>query len=450
MSTNPLENLRGKPVSRRTVLRAGTLAAAGMLLGRRLGFGAEATAPAAPPKAKAVIQIWMWGGPSHLDTFDPKPDMGNDYCGPFNKPIKTSADGMVICELLPELAKQAGKYSLIRGMTHEYTAHETASYMVQTSHLSGERRVYPSIGAVTSLFEGYDAGYRGLVPPYIVLTESPGRFSESGFLGPRYAPFVTGGDPARQPFAVQGIVAEGIPAARQQQRRELLHDLDSLDHAMGADPHIGEFNAGERDAYDMILGKGAEIFDLAKEDNGTRDWYGRTTFGQSCLAARRLIENGVRFVTINNNGWDTHKQNFQVLRRKLPEFDKGVSALLQDLASRGLLDSTIVWCGGEFGRTPKIMWEEPWNGGRGHWCKAFSMLLAGGGFRGGQVVGVTDAKGEEVKERPVSPADLLGSMYQLLGIDPAAPFPRQGDDSVRITEASSEAGKSGGLLKEIM
>ena len=155
-------------------------------------------------------------------------------------------------------------------------------------------------------------------------------------------------------------------------------------------------------------------------------------------------------MTINYKGWDTHKQHFQTMRRKLPELDKGVSSLLKDLASRGLLDSTIVWVSGEFGRTPKVQWEAPWNGGRGHWGKVFSTLVAGGGFRGGQVVGASDAKGEEVKDRPVYPWDLLGSMYELLGIDPKGTFPRVNDGKTRLTQVPTPEIKSGGLLKEIM
>ena len=433
-------------VTRRSLLRGGALMAAFMLLSRRTGLAA----PAVPPKAKAVIQIWMAGGPCHLDTFDPKPEAGNDYCGPFNKPIETNIPGIRICELLPELAKVADKYSIIRGMTHGSNGHETAAYMLQTGHAEGDRLVYPSIGAVVSLFKGYDAGYKGILPPYIVLTEPQGRFSEAGFLGPRYKPFATGGDPSRVPFSVQGIVAEGISEKRQLARRDLLHHLDSFGATMKSDPKLAEFDRCGDAAYDMILGDGAKIFDLTQEGDPVRDWYGRNRFGQSCLAARRLVERGAKYVTINIGGWDTHKLHFQAMRQKLPEFDKGVAALLQDLSGRGLLDSTIVWVGGEFGRTPKVQWEAPWNGGRGHHGKVFSMLVAGGGFRGGQVVGSSDAKGEEIASRPVYPWDLIGSMYELLGIDPASSFPRMGDPNVRLTQPIVDAIQSGGLLKEIM
>lgn len=450
MNPDPLPGAAWQRLSRRKFLHWGSLAAAGWLWGNRLGLAESPPAVNATAKAKAVIQIWMWGGPPHLDTFDPKPEAGYDYCGPLNKPIKTNVEGIVISELLPKLAQQADKYSLIRSMTHGSNGHETASYMVQTGHAEGERLVYPSMGAVVSLIKGYDAGYSGLIPPYIVLTDPQGRFSEAGFLGPRYKPFATGGDPARTPFAVQGIVAPGVSNQRQQQRRELLHQLDALSRVLKEDPAIEEFRRAEESAYDMILGDGAKTFDLSEEGQGMRQWYGMNTFGQSCLAARRLIERGARFVTINYKGWDTHKANFQTMRRKLPEFDAGLAALLQDLSSRGLLDSTLVWCCGEFGRTPKIQWEAPWNGGRGHWGKVFSALVAGGGFRGGRVVGASDAKGEEVKERPVYPWDLIGSMYELLGIDPHGRFPRMDAENVRFTQRTGGAMPAGGLLKEIM
>ena len=181
-----------------------------------------------------------------------------------------------------------------------------------------------------------------------------------------------------------------------------------------------------------------------------RERYGRNTFGQSCLMARRLVEQGVRFVTINYKGWDTHKQHFQIMRRKLPEMDRGLATLLQDLSDRGLLDSTIVWWSGEFGRTPRVQWEPPWNGGRNHFGRVFSAVVAGGGFRGGCVVGASDEKGEFVQDRPVYPCDLIGSMYQLLGIDPAATLPHPQGELVRAKPAAQDGVETGGLLQEIM
>jgi uncharacterized protein (DUF1501 family) len=434
-------------ITRREALKRGVLGGVGLALLDPLRALTQAAAP--PARAKAVIQIWMWGGPSQLDTFDPKPDAGYDYCGPLAKAIPTNVDGIQIGELLPLLAQQADKYSIIRSMTHGVNAHETASYIVQTGREPG-RLVYPCVGAVVSLFKGYDHGYKGLIPPYIVLTEPQGRFDEAGFLGPRYKPFATGGDPNKQPFVVEGVVAEGISDERQQARRDLLHSLDSLGKAMPADPQFARLDKCEADAYDLILGDARKLFDLSTEPAETREGYGRNPFGQSCLMARRLVEAGMPYVTINYKGWDTHKQHFETMRRKLPEMDKGMAMLLQDLAGRGLLDSTIIWWSGEFGRTPKIQWEPPWNGGRGHWGNCFSAVVAGGGFKGGHVVGASNATGEEVAERPVYPVDLIGSMYELLGIDPEGPLPNPRGLDVKVLPTAAEGAKSGGRLKEIM
>lgn len=446
-------------VTRREAMMAGLGGAAGLLLADPLGAGAARaqTAPASPAvagggkgKARAVIQIWMWGGPAHLDTFDPKPEAGPDYTGPLNSPVATNVPGIRICELLPELAKHADKYSIIRSMTHESNAHETAAYMVQTGRMPGGHLVYPGAGAVVSLFKGEEAGRKGLLPPYIVLTELQGRFSEAGFLGSRARPFATGGDPGQARFMVEGVAAEGITEERQRDRRELLHRLDTLGRALPGDAHLAALAACEEQAYGMILGDAGKVFDLSQEKDDLRARYGRGTFGQSCLAARRLVERGVPFVTINYKGWDTHKENFQTMRRKLPDMDKGMASLLQDLSDRGLLESTIVWWGGEFGRTPRVMYEPPWNGGRGHFGSVFSAVVAGGGFRGGQVLGASDARGEEVKERPVHPAEVLRSIYALLGIDPGARLPHPQGLDVRVSPTASEDGKAGALLSEIM
>lgn len=450
-SDKDISRLAATPMSRREAVHRALFGAAGLVLGHHLNLRALAAVPAAAPRAKAVIQIWMWGGPPHLDTFDPKPEAGPDYCGPLAQPIATNVDGLRICELLPLLAKQADKYAVIRSMTHGVNGHETASYMVQTARAQGGREVFPSVGAVVSLFKGYGAGYQGLIPPYIVLTEPQGRFSEAGFLGARYQPFATGGDPGQSRFAVEGIVAPGVSDQRQKERRDLLHKLDTLALALPGNAPLAAAERCEKQAYELILGDGGKVFDLSQEKDELRERYGRNTFGQSCLAARRLVERGVPYVTLNyKGGWDTHKQNFQVMRRRLPEMDKGMATLLQDLADHGLLESTIVWWSGEFGRTPKIQWEAPWNGGRNHHGQVFSAVVAGGGFKGGCVVGASDAQGEAVKDRPVYPADLIASMYELLGIAPDAKLPHPQGLTVRATPTAAEGVETGGRLKEIM
>ena len=435
-------------ISRRDALRRGLFGAGSLLLAGAAPRPARATPQS--PKAKSVIQIWMWGGPAHVDTLDPKPAAGYDYCGPFTKPIPTNVSGMEINELLPLLARQADKYSIIRSMTHGVYAHETASYMVQTGRRPGERLLYPCAGSVVSLLRGYNAGYSGLIPPYIVLTQPQGRFSENGFLEERYRPFATGGDPAQARFAVEGVVAQGVSDQRQKDRRELLHNLNTLEKALSHDPGLQALDETERQAYELILGDAGKVFDLSQETDEMRDRYGRNTFGQSCLAARRLVERGVPYITINYEGWDTHRQNFQVMRQKLPQMDKGMATLLQDLSQRGLLSSTILWWGGEFGRTPKVMWEAPWNGGRNHWGDVFCALVAGGGFKGGHVVGASDAKGEAVRDRPVYPCDLIGSIYELLGFDPDGKLPNFQGLDVHMTPTIADGIKMGGRLKEIM
>ncbi len=434
-------------MSRREALKLGLIGTAGIALADQ-GLALAKPAPRVA-KAKSVIQIWMWGGPTHLDTFDPKPDAGYDYCGPLKAPISTNVGGMQIGQLLPLLAKQADKYTIIRSMTHGINGHETASYAVQTGRKPG-RLVYPCAGATVSAFKGYENGYKGLVPPYIVLTQIQGRFSEAGFLGQKHKPFATGGDPNQSVFAVEGIVAQGISEKRQHKRLELLKSLDSLGAAMPGNEHFEQFEGAEKKAHDLMFGEARDIFNLSKETDEVRDRYGRNRFGQSCLMARRLVENGVPYITINYKGWDTHKQHFESMNRNLPQMDQGMATLFQDLSDRGLLDSTIVWWGGEFGRTPKVQWKPPWNGGRGHYGKCFSSVIAGGGFKGGQILGSSDAKGMEVADRPVYPHDLIGSIYELLGIDPDGPLPNPRDMDVTVLPSAEEAGESGGRLYEIM
>lgn len=440
------KSFRKSAFCRRDALKLGLAGAVGLVWGK--SPLAQARAAGGAP-AKSVIQIWMWGGPSHLDTFDPKPDAGYDYCGPLDKAIGTNVDGIRLNAALPLLAKQADKYAIIRGMTHGVNAHETASYLVQTGRQPG-RLVYPCAGAVVSLFKGAGVGYAGPVPPYIVLTKPQGRFSEAGFLGSRFKPFATGGDPAKTPFAVEGIVSEKVSDERQRSRRELLGKLDTFGSAFEAHPGLEHFDACREEAFAMMHGEARTIFDLSRETDKMRERYGRSTFGQSCLMARRLVEQGVPYVTINYGGWDTHKKHFEIMQQKLPELDQGFSALLGDLADRGLLESTIVWWGGEFGRGPKVDWESPWNGGRSHYGQCFTSVLAGGGFEGGRVLGASDERGLNVADRPVYPRDLIGSVYQQMGIDPEAPLENERGLDVQVLPEKEEGAKSAGLLKEIM
>jgi Protein of unknown function (DUF1501) len=461
MNNRELSNLMGMtlslPMTRRDAVRIGLFSTAGLLCAnsrmQAAGPAAAATGalPAAPLKtcAKSIIQIFLWGGMSHSDTWDPKPDAGYDYNGPLKAPLTTNVSGIQVSEWFPNLAKQADKYSLIRSMTHRNNGHETAAYLVQTAHAPGERLAYPSVGAVFSYFKS--ASYKGFLPPYVVLTQPQGRFSEEGFLGPRLKPFATGGDPNAERFEVEGIVSRGMTDSRQKSRRDLLNRMNTMGRIMPDNPLLQASAEARQQAYELILGEGREVFDLSKEKPELRDRYGRHTFGQDCLAARRMVEAGVPYIVINYpGGWDTHSNHFQTMQRQTPQLDQGLAMLLQDLKDRGLLGSTLVWCCGEFGRGPKIDWQPPWNGGRNHHGAVFTALVAGGGFKGGHVVGASDAKAEDVKDRPVYPVDLLGSIYQLAGIDATAKLPHPMGLEAHVLPSAAEGVKSGGLLTEIL
>ena len=401
------------------------------------------------PKIRSVIQIFLWGGMSHNDTWDPKPGSGYDYLGQFDRVIPTNVDSIQLSSLFPELAKQADKFSLIRSMTHGNNGHETAAYLMQTGHKPGMQLSYPSVGAVFTYFRRQE--YRGLLPPYIVMLQPAGRFSEEGFLGPAYKPFATGGDPNAQRFEVQGIVNRGISDDRQRARRQLLEQINLLGAGLSHVSDMAAIEEARERAYQLVLGEGREVFNLDNEPRDVRDRYGRNTFGQECLVARRLVEAGVPYITISfPGGWDTHANHFATMQRQCPMLDQGLAALLEDLHRRRLLDSTLVWCTGEFGRTPKVAWEPPWNGGRHHYGDVFTVLVAGGGLKGGRVVGASNEKGEKVQDRPVYPADLLGTFYLLAGIDPKAELPDPQGLGARVLDPEGERMPSAGMLEELL
>ncbi len=441
------EVLRG--MTRRDVMRLGAAGAAAVAMG-----GLDERAAAAqekPGKAKCVIQLWMNGGAPHLDTFDPKPEAGGGYCGPYTSPINTKAPGMRICQMLPLLAQQADKFSILRSVTTGSDAHEIGTYLMQTGTPPANDLVYPSMGSVVALKKGYGAGYKGLLPPNITLTSPMGRFSGAGFLGPDYRAFETGGDPNGGEFRVDGIVPGGeMTPQRIEGRDQLLKAIDAL--GTGVDPRspTRDMDEFQRKAHDIMAGDARKVFDLKQEKDEVRNRYGRNWFGQCCLCARRLVEYGVPYVTVNWGGWDLHTDIFGALKNMLPQLDAGFSTLLGELAQRGLLESTVVVWATEFGRTPRISWEAPWNGGRHHYGSVFSAVVAGGGFRGGAVVGATDERGEKVKERPIYPWDICGSIYRLLGIDPMGRLPHPQGCVAHVTPLATGGVPTGGLLKEIM
>lgn len=393
-------------------------------------------------RAKSVILVYLDGGPAQTDTFDPKPNAGRNYFGNYKGVCKTNVEGIEIGEKLPLLAGMADKYSLVRSLTHGSNAHETGHYAMITGDTSGGAVVYPSFGAVISYMK--KDSYKGILPCYISVTSANSRFNEGGFLGNSYKSFDTGGKPESKEYEVEGIVNKYINRNRLDSRMALLNKFETnpMDKQL-----IDSLRAVN---MEFIWGDSREIFNLNNEPDSVRQRYGKSRLGQSCLVARRLVEAGVPFVNVRMTGWDTHKKHFQKMNSMLPQLDKALSALLADLDERGLLDSTIVLCGGEFGRTPKVLWEAPWNGGRAHFGKTFSYLVAGGGFHGGKVVGKTDKTGEKVAERPVAPCDLIGTIYLLMGIDPYGTLPHVSEGDLPILPSLLDEKKSYGLLYEII
>ena len=412
--------------------------AAGRITGNLFAASPAESAAKQQSKVRSVIELWIWGGPSHLETFDPKPNAGQAYNGGYGD-IPTNVPGIRISEFLPKLAQQMDKFSIIRSMCHGTNAHETATYLMQTGRMPGDGITYPAIGAVIAMLKS--KGYKGKLPPYIALTTNKGRFSENGFLSDKYKPLATGSNPNAAKFQVDGFVPPGNVTPEQiRQRLKFAEELDTFGHALPGCPELIAFEKSGAQAQAVINGDDAKAFDLNLETKEMRDRYGRNTFGQCCLAARRLVEAGVPYITINAQGWDTHKKHFEAMKKLGPEMDQGFAALLEDLSEKKLLDSTLIWCTGEFGRTPKVDYGEPWNGGRNHFCHCFSTVVAGGGFAGGRVLGASDARGERPVERPVSPVDLLWSIYELAGIDPAGKLPNP--RGLDLTILPPDGGKS--------
>ena len=393
-------------------------------------------------RAKSVILVYLDGGPAQTDTFDPKPEAGRNYYGSYKGVCKTNVEGIEIGEKLPLLATMADKYSLIRSLTHGSNAHETGHYAMITGDTSGGAVVYPSFGAVISYMKRDT--YKGILPCYISVTSANSRFNEGGFLGNAYKSFDTGGKPESAEYEVEGIVNKSVDRSRMAARMALLDNFER----QPMDKQVIDSLRGVN--MEFIWGESREIFNLNNEPDSVRQRYGKSRLGQSCLVARRLVEAGVPFINVRTTGWDTHKKHFPKMNTMLPDLDRALSALIADLDSRGLLDSTIILCGGEFGRSPKVLWEAPWNGGRAHFGAAFSYLVAGGGFIGGKVVGSTDSNGEKVATRPVSPCDLIGTVYMLMGIDPYGKLPHVSEGELPILPSLLDSKKSHGLLYEII
>ncbi len=403
--------------SRRDFLRVGALGATGLSLASLLQSEARAGGPAAPSRrearARSVILVYLGGGLSHHDSFDPKPDAPEEIRGIY-RPISTNVPGTQIGELLPRMARVMDKVALVRSGAHNNDHHETATNWVMSGRFGSPFGDFPAVGAVVS----HQLGFRGVLPPYVSIPRNPSftwELGKSSFLGGRYESFRTG-DPSQAGFRVPDLAPAAAVNTRSVERRQsLLQAVDTLAEQIQGNDQIQTYGEFQRRAADLLTSSSARnAFVMDEENAGLRDRYGRTTFGQSCLLARRLVERDVRFVTINYGGWDHHAQIWNGLNRKLPEFDLGFSALIEDLHQRGLLSNTLVVAMGEFGRTPRVNRDM----GRDHWGPAASLLFAGAGVRGGLVLGTTDRSGAHVTRRPVAPADVAYTIFDSVGVDP--------------------------------
>ncbi len=419
---------------RRDFIRVGFLSGLGLSLSNYYAL-AEATRKAQPGQttgtADSVVLIWLAGGPSHLDTWDIKPDAPLEIRGNF-KAVTTKGSNVQISEHLQHTAQVADKISIVRSVTSPTGAHEIGTHYMLTGFMPLPGFAVPSYGAVASKL----LGPRSALPPYISI-QQPGTEMGAGFLGAALNPFYPGSDPANPNFKVRDLdPPNGMSVQRLDRRKSLRQAVDSAfkQQEQGSDTARAVDSFYNR-AYTLLSSSDARAaFDLKKEKDDLRNSYGRNQFGQSLLLSRRLVEAGVRFVTVTLGGWDNHTDIFnQLSRGTLPTFDQAFAAFIADLSQRGLLDRTMVVVMGEFGRTPIINRD----GGRDHYPRVFSMALAGGGIRGGTVVGSSDARGMEPASDPVRPEDLAATIYHCLGIDYTQSI--SSPEGVRITLARGGA-----------
>jgi hypothetical protein len=400
--------------TRRDFLRVGGLSAFGLTLPGYLRASQQAPLSSRKKnRAKSVILVYLGGGLSHHDSFDMKPDATEEVRGKY-KPIASNVPGLQVGELLPRMARTMDKVCLVRSAAHNNDHHETATNWVMSGRFGSAFGDYPAIGAVVA----HETGFTGTLPPYVAVPRNPSftwELGKSAFLGGRYESFKAG-DPNQPDYRVQDVaLIEPISDAQAVRRQTLLQAVDGLADKVQANDQIATYDEFRQRAADMILsGEARKAFAVERETDKLRDHYGRTTFGQSCLLARRLIEGGTRFVTVSFGGWDHHSKIWDGLENKLPDFDRGFAALLNDLHDRGLLAETLVLAMGEFGRTPKINKDA----GRDHWAPAGSLLFAGAGVKPGTVIGATDKQGAFATKRPVAPADVAYTVFEALGIDP--------------------------------
>lgn len=422
-------------IPRRDFLRIGAITGFGLSLGLRNFLADAATGGALPTgKAKAAIFVRLGGGPSHMDTFDLKPDAPDTHRGEF-KPIATNVAGVQICEHLPKLAQCADKFAILRGVSHTLADHNLGTTYMETGNRPLPSLQFPSYGSVVAK----ELGGLPELPAFVAIPRQGG--NPTGYLGVQYGPFDAGSTP--QPgraMEIRGLALRGVTLEEIDRRQNLVKRYDTAFGEFAKEDKIlsGMDEFGQK-AYTMMRSNRArEAFDLSKESAALTSLFSTDPFAQSCLLATRLVEAGVKFITVNHGGWDTHNDNFNALKtRMLPTLDTGLSGLFAALSAKGLLDSTLVFVTGEFGRTPRINSRA----GRDHYPRAMFCLLAGGGIKGGQVVGESDAKGEAPKDRIISPDDVAATFYSALGINPKKEYQTPSGRPVMITRYGTPLGE---------
>jgi Protein of unknown function (DUF1501) len=400
---------------RRDFLRAGTAGLLGLTLPDALRAEADPGRPAAPRRpATGVIQIWLSGGPATIDIWDLKPDAPEEIRGEF-RPIETAAPGIAITEHMPRLAAVMDRCALVRSLGHAIAAHGPGTTYMATGNRPSAAVDYPALGSLAARALPPRRG----VPPFVTFAAlrdgAPG--AGAGYLGPAFGPFEVEGDPARGSLRAHGLsLPEGFSLRELESRDALRGRFDRGLRALEASGVMTGLDRFHAQALEVLRSdRVRSALDLSREPDATRDDYGRTPLGQGALAARRLIEAGARFVALGTGGWDTHGDNFRALRdRLLPPLDRALSALIRDLDARGLLEETVVLCGGEFGRTPRVNAAA----GRDHWARSMAVLLAGGGIPGGTVYGATDGRGTSPSRDACSPDDLAATVFRRLGLGP--------------------------------
>lgn len=412
-------------MNRRDFLYTGLVGGLGLSLGDMLKLRAENASSPIKAKAQSIIHIYLPGGMASQESWDPKIHAPIEYRGPLGS-IQTNIAGVHLSENMKDTAKIMDKITVVRSMTHGEAAHERGTHNMFTGYKPSPAIQYPSFGAVIS----HELGVRNYLPPYVAVPQTVTEFAGTGYLSTAFGPFALGSNPESKDFKVRDLnLHSSITQERYNRRRSILETVDSHFSLMEKSDNISAMNKFYQQAYDLVSSAQArEAFDLDKEPDQIRDMYGRSQAGQRFLMSRRLIEAGVRCVSVVYGGWDMHAGIGAGMNSQLPAFDKAYAALINDLDQRGLLDSTIVMVTSEFGRTPKINKDA----GRDHWPRVFSVAFAGGGFAKGLVYGKSDATSSAPEEDPLTVENMSATVYSLLGIDPSKHLMADGGRPVSI------------------